>query len=127
MKQRVHMIEGFNGVEWACRIGQLFGASPFCSAWPRLGLAAEIDKDVAILDYALDDRPSTGKGEVGGRLFPQRARSPLVPGELSGGKGLAARPGSPSPRSPREVPRSWRSRCPMRSKEPSAYSRSIAN
>ncbi len=64
--------------------------SPFCSAWPRLGLAAEIDKGVAILDYALDDRPSTGKGEVGGRLFPQRARGPLVPGELSGGKGLAA-------------------------------------
>ena len=59
--------------------------SPFCSAWPRLGLAAEIDKGVAILDYALDDRPSTGKGEVGGRLFPQRARGPLVPGELSGG------------------------------------------
>ena len=39
--------------------------SPFCSAWPRLGLAAEIDKGVAILDYALDDRPSTGKGGSG--------------------------------------------------------------
>jgi len=30
-----------------------------------LGLAAEIDKGVAILDYALDDRPSTGKGGSG--------------------------------------------------------------
>ncbi len=75
--------------------------SPFCSAWPRLGLAAEIDKGVAILDYALDDRPSTGKGGSGRPAISptcqgsigswrterrtQRARGPLVPGELSGG------------------------------------------
>ena len=36
------------------------------------------DKGVAILDYALGNRPSTG-GEVGGRLCPQRARRQLVP------------------------------------------------
>ena len=44
--------------------------SPFCSAWPRLGLAAEIDKGVAILDYALDDRPSTGRGKWAAGYFP---------------------------------------------------------
>jgi len=37
------------------------------------------DKGVAILDYALGNRPSTGRGEVGGRLCPQRARRQLVP------------------------------------------------
>ncbi len=37
------------------------------------------DKGVAILDYALGNRPSTGEGEVGGRLCPQRARRQLVP------------------------------------------------
>jgi hypothetical protein len=51
--------------------------SPFCSAWPRLGLAAEIDKGVAILDYALDDRPSTGKGGSG-----RSAISPTCQGSI---------------------------------------------
>ena len=60
--------------------------SPFCSAWPRLGLAAEIDKGVAILDYALDDRPSTGKGgKWAAGYFHNVPGGPLVPGELSGG------------------------------------------
>jgi hypothetical protein len=38
------------------------------------------DKGAAILDCALDNRPSTGEGEMGGRLFSQRPRRPLVPG-----------------------------------------------
>ncbi len=59
--------------------------SPFCSAWPRLGLAAEIDKGVAILDYALDDRPSTGKGGSGRPAISPTCQGSIVPGELSGG------------------------------------------
>lgn len=57
---------------------------------PRLALAHQVNhhsavghdvhnKGVAILDYALGNRPSTGRGEVGGRLCPQRARRQLVP------------------------------------------------
>jgi hypothetical protein len=41
----------------------------------------EKDKDAAILDCALGNRPSTGTngGAVGGRLFQQRGRHSLVP------------------------------------------------
>jgi hypothetical protein len=38
---------------------------------------AQSDEGVAILDYALDNRPSTGEWAAG--WFSQRARSPLVP------------------------------------------------
>jgi len=41
------------------------------------------DKGAAILDCALGDRPSTGRGDAGDRLFPQRGRRPLVPGRGS--------------------------------------------
>jgi hypothetical protein len=48
------------------------------------------DKGVAIFDYALGNRPSTGRGEVGGRLFPQRATRPLVPMKSRRGSGSNA-------------------------------------
>ena len=49
-----------------------------CAAASAAGGEHRKDKGVAILDYALGNRPSTG-GEVGGRLCPQRARRQLVP------------------------------------------------
>jgi hypothetical protein len=46
---------------------------------PGGGGSTDKGKGVAILDYALGNRPSTGGREVGGRLCPQRARRQLVP------------------------------------------------
>jgi hypothetical protein len=84
-------------------------ASPFlrCEGWLARETRAEPekDKDAAILDCALGNRPSTGTngGAVGGRLSQQRGRHSLVP---VGGAAEAKREPRDLPGRPRGSPAS---------------------